>query len=108
MGAVLALGAVAAGAVAVGLAGVVWLLLKLIVLPIRLAFAVVKFVLGLAAMAVGTVLLLALAPVLVVGVGGVVVVALVAAALTVFLPLVPFALLGLLVWSLWKRPAALA
>jgi hypothetical protein len=106
MGALLALGTIAAGATVVGMVGVFWLLLKLIFLPIRLALGVVKFVVGLAAAAVGLVAMLALAPVLAVGVGGVLVVGLIVAALAVLLPLIPFVLLGLIVWSFLKRPPA--
>ncbi len=108
MGALLALGALAAGAAAVGLAGVIWLLLKLLFLPIRLALGVVKFVASLVAAVLGLAAMLALAPILAVGVGGALVVGLVIAALAVLLPLVPFVLLGLIVWSFWKRPAAVA
>lgn len=106
MGALLALGAIAAGATVVGLIGVFWLLLKLIFLPIRLALGVVKFVFGLAAAAVGMVAMLALAPVLAIGIGGVVVVGLMVAVVAVLLPAVPFVLLGLVVWSFMKRPPA--
>lgn len=106
MGALLALGAVAAGAVVIGIVGVFWLLLKLIFLPIRLALGVIKFVVGMVAAALGMVAMLALAPVLAVVVGGALVVGLIVAALAVLLPLVPFVLLGLLVWSFMKRPPA--
>ena len=109
MGAVLAVGAVAmAGAVIVGLFGLVWFVLKLVFLPIRLAFGLVKLVVGLVAGALGMVVMLALAPLLVVGVGGAIVVGLVVAALAALLPLVPFILLGLVVWSFLKRPAVAA
>ncbi len=106
MGALLALGTIAVGATVVGVVGVFWLLLKLIFLPIRLVLGVVKFVVGMAAAAVGLVAVLALAPVLAVGVGGVLVVGLIVAALAVLLPLIPFVLLGLIVWSFLKRPPA--
>ena len=109
MGAVLAVGAVAmAGAVIVGLFGLVWFVLKLVFLPIRLAFGLVKLIVGLVAGALGMVLMLALAPLLVVGVGGAIVVGLVVAALAALLPLVPFILIGLVVWSFLKRPAVAA
>jgi len=108
MEAVLALGAIAAAAVVVGLIGIFWLVLKLIFLPVRLALGLVKFVFSLAAAAVGMIAMLALAPVVAVGVGGVMLVGVVVAALAVLLPLVPFLLLGLVVWSFLKRPAATA
>lgn len=109
MGALLALGAVAtAGAVVVGLFGIVWFVLKLVFLPIRLAFGLVKLVVGVVAGVLGTLAMLALAPVLLVGVGGAIVVGLVIALLAALLPLVPFILLGLVVWSFLKRPAVTA
>ena len=106
MGAVLALGAL--GVAAVGVFGLVWLLLKLVFLPVRLAFGLVKFVVGVVAALFGTIAMLAIAPVIAVGVGGMLLVGLVVAALAVLLPLVPFLLLGLVVWSFMKRPAATA
>jgi hypothetical protein len=109
MGALLALGAVAtAGAVVVGLFGVVWFVLKLVLLPIRLAFGLVKLVMGVVFGALGMLAMLALAPVLVVAVGGAIAVGLVIALLAALLPLVPFILLGLVVWSFLKRPAVAA
>ena len=109
MGALLALGAVAtAGAVVVGLFGVVWFVLKLVFLPIRLALGLVKLVVGVVAGALGMLAMLALAPAILVGVGGVIVVGLVIALLAALLPLVPFILLGLVVWSFLKRPAVTA
>ncbi|MEZ5417629.1 MAG: hypothetical protein R2708_09825 [Vicinamibacterales bacterium] len=93
-----------AGAVVAGVFSLVWLLLKLIFLPVRLVLGLVKFALGAVAGLVGMVAMLALAPVLLVGVGGVLLVGLVVAGLAVLLPLVPFLLLGLLVWSFLKRP----
>jgi hypothetical protein len=108
MGAVIALGAVAAGAAIIGLFGLVWLVLKLIFLPVRLALGLVKLVIGVVAGAVGMLAMLALAPLLLVGVGGALVVGLVVAGLAVLLPLVPFLLLGLVVWSFLKRPAVSA
>lgn len=109
MGALLALGAVAtAGAVVVGLFGVVWFVLKLVLLPIRLALGLVKLVVGAVFGALGMLAMLALTPVLVVAVGGAIVVGLVIALLAALLPLVPFILLGLVVWSFLKRPAVAA
>lgn len=102
MGAVFALGAFAA-AVA-GVFGIVWLLLKLVFLPVRLAFGLVKLVVGAVAGLLGMLALLALAPVLLVVVGGGLLAGLVVAGLAVLLPLVPFVLLGLVVWSFLKRP----
>ncbi len=109
MGALLALGAVAiGGAVVFGILGIVWFVLKLVFLPIRLALGLVKLVVGVVAGAVGMLAMLALAPVLLVGIGGALVVGLVIAALAALLPLVPFILLGLVVWSFLKRPAVTA
>lgn len=109
MGAVIVLGALAAaGAATAGLFGLVWLAFKLIFLPVRLALGLVKFVLGAVAGLVGMLAMLALAPVLLLVVGGVFVAGLVVAGLAVLLPLLPFVLLGLLVWSFLKRPAVAA
>ena len=88
--------------------GLVWLAFKLIFLPVRLALGLVKFVLGAVAGLVGMLAMLALAPVLLLVVGGVFVVGLVVAGLAVLLPLLPFVLLGLIVWSFLKRPAVAA
>lgn len=109
MGTLFAMGAVAfAAAAAVGIFGFVWLLLKLVFLPVRLALGLVKFVVGLIGGLLGMLVMLALAPVLLVVVGGAVVVGLGVAALAVFLPLLPFLLIGLVVWSFLKRPKAAA
>jgi hypothetical protein len=102
MGAVFVLGALAA-AVA-GVFGLVWLVLKLVFLPVRLAFGLVKFVIGAVAGLLGMLAMLALAPVLLVIVGGTLLVGIVVAGLAVLLPLVPFVLLGLVIWSFLKRP----
>ena len=78
MGALLALGAVAiGGAVVFGILGIVWFVLKLVFLPIRLALGLVKLVVGVVAGALGMLAMLALAPVLLVGIGGALVVGLV-------------------------------
>ena len=109
MGALLALvGLGVAGAGAMAVFGLIWLLLKLIFLPIRLALGLVRLVLGLVFGLVGGLLMLLLAPVIAVGLGGVALVVLVAGAFAVLLPLLPFLLLGVLVWSFMKRPAATA
>ena len=109
MGAVIALGALAAaGAAMAGLVGLLWLVLKLVFLPIRLALGLVKFALGAVAGLVGMLAMLAIAPVLLVVVGGVFVVGHEIAGLAVLLPLLPFVLLGLVVWSFLKRPAVVA
>jgi len=109
MGALLALGAVAmAGAAVVSLVGFLWFVLKIVLLPVRLALGLVKMVVGAVAGLVGMLAMLALAPVLVVGVGGAIVVGLVVAAVAALLPLLPFILLGLVVWSFLKRPAPAA
>src|SRR5262245_31575796 len=103
MGALLALiGLGVAGAGAMAVTGLVWLLLKLVFLPIRLAFGAVRLVFGL----VGGLLMLVLAPVVAVGVGGVALLVLVVGAFALLLPLLPFVLLGVLVWSFMKRPVA--
>ena len=52
--------------------------------------------------------MLALAPVIAVAVGGAALVALVVAAVALLLPLLPFLLLGGLVWAFMRRPAAAA
>ncbi len=109
MGAVIVLGALAAaGVAAAAVLGLVWFLFKLIFLPIRLALGVVKFVVGIVAGLIGMVAMLALAPLLLIGVGGAAVVAIVVAGLAVLLPLLPFLLIGGLVWSFMKRPAVSA
>jgi hypothetical protein len=109
MGAMIVLGALAAaGAAAAAVLGLIWFVFKLILLPIRLALGVVKFVVGLAAGLLGMVAMVALAPLLLVGVGGVALAAIVVAGLAVLLPLLPFLLIGALVWSFMKRPAVSA
>lgn len=107
MGAVLALvGLGVAGAATMAAFGLVWLLLKLVFLPIRLAFGAVRLVLGLVFGVVGGLLLLVLAPVVAVGLGGVALLVLVAGAFALLLPLLPFVLLAVIVWSFMKRPVA--
>lgn len=109
MGTVLVLGGMAmVGATIVGILGAVWLVLKLVFLPIRLALGAVKLVVGLVGGLVGMVALVALAPLLIVAVGGALVVGLGVAFLAVALPLLPFLLIGVLVWSFLKRPAVAA
>ena len=93
-----------AGAVVVGLFAVAWLVLKLVFLPIRLAIGAVKLVVGLVAGLLGGIAMLALAPVLAVVVGGAALVAVVVAVLALLLPLLPFLLLGGLIWAFMRRP----
>lgn len=105
MGSVLVLGAIAmAGATVVGILGAIWLVLKLVFLPIRLALGAVKLVVGLVGGLLGMLALVALAPLLLIAVGGALVVGLGVAVLAVALPLLPFVLIGVLVWSFLKRP----
>lgn len=109
MGALFAIGAMAAaGAVVMGVVGLVWFVLKLVFLPVRLVLGLVKLVLGLVGGLLGMFALLAAAPLLLLGLGGALVVGLVVAVLAVLLPLLPFLLLGVLVWSFMKRPAVAA
>jgi hypothetical protein len=109
MGTVLGLGGMAmAGATAVAVLGAVWVVLKLVFLPIRLALGLVKLVVGLVGGLLGMLALVALAPLLLIAVGGALVVGLGVALLAVALPLLPFILIGVLVWSFLKRPAVAA
>jgi len=109
MGALFAFGLLAViGAALVGVLGLVWLVLKLVFLPIRLALGAVKLVAGLVVGLVGGIAMLVLAPIVAIGVGGVALLAIVVAAVTLFLPLLPFLLLGGLVWAITRRPAAAA
>jgi hypothetical protein len=106
MGAILGLGALAmAGAVMVGVFGLIWLVLKLVFLPVRLVIGLVKVVLGVVGGLLGMIALVAVAPLVLLGVGGALFVGLFVAAVAILLPLVPFILLGLVVWSFLKRPA---
>jgi hypothetical protein len=101
-----ALGTVGAALVAV--LGLVWFVLKIVLLPVRLAFAAVKIVLGLTFGLLGGLAMLVLAPVAAVVVGGAALVAVVVAAAALLLPLLPFLLIGGIVWALTRRPAAAA
>lgn len=121
--ALLAMGALAVAAV-VGfvfmlLRAVLWLVflpirllffpLKLLFFPIRLLMSLVWIPIGLTFGALGLAAGAVLVPILLVGVAGFVIVSLIAAVLSVMLPLVPFILLGLLVWAIFRhRPAAVA
>jgi hypothetical protein len=98
-----------AGAVVFGLFALAWLaielVLKLVFLPIRLAIGAVKLVAAMIAGLLGGIAMLALAPVLAVVVGGAAVVAVIVAVLALILPLLPFLLLGGLVWAFIRRPS---
>lgn len=91
---------------------VVWLVLKIvawtILLPFRLLFRIlmipVWLALGVVGLGAGAVLL----PLLLVAVGALVLVGAVTALLALFLPLMPFVLVGLLVWAFVRRRPAVA
>lgn len=97
-----------AGAVFMGVLGLLWLTLKLIFLPVRLVLGAIKLVIGLVVGVLGTIAMLVLAPILAIGIGGIAIVAVAVAAVGMLLPLLPFLLLGLVVWAFMKRPAAVA
>jgi hypothetical protein len=116
----LAMGALAVAAV-IGfvfmlLRAVLWLLflpirllflpIKLLLFPVRLLMSLLWIPIGLAFGALGLAAGAVLVPMVLVGVAGFVIVSLIAAVLSVMLPMVPFLLLGLLVWAIFRhRPA---
>ncbi|MFP5380308.1 MAG: hypothetical protein ACLGHP_11280, partial [Vicinamibacteria bacterium] len=90
------------GVVLFAIKAVVWLVL----LPFRILFKVLTFGAGLAFGAVGLVAGLALLPVVLAVVAVIAIVAVVGAILSLLLPAIPFILLGLVVWALMRKPAA--
>ena len=90
--------------------GFVFLVLKIVLwvifLPLRLLFKLMWLPLGLAFGAVGTGLSVLGLPLLFLVFGGVLVFGLVAALIGLIVPLIPFVLLGLLIWSIFRAPAA--
>jgi hypothetical protein len=105
-------GLVAAGLAVAAVVGFVFFLLKLVfwvvLLPFRLLLKAlmipVWFTLGAVGLAVGAVAV----PVLLAVVAVVAVVGVLAAALAFVLPVIPFVLLGLLVWAIFRRSPAVA
>jgi hypothetical protein len=101
------LAVVAAGAIA--LVGVVVLVLKavlwLVLLPFRILFKVAAFGVGALFGGVGLLFGVVLVPLLLLAVAGVVVAAIVSALVALTIPAIPFVLLGLLIWSLVRKPA---
>jgi hypothetical protein len=77
--------------------------LWLVLLPFRLLFGMMSAVIGLAFGAIGLVAGVALLPVLLAGVAVVAAIAVVGALLSLLLPLIPFVLLGLVVWAIFFR-----
>ena len=82
-----------------------WLVLKLVFLPIRLAFRAVKLVAATVAGLLGGIAMLALAPVLAVVVGGAAVVAVMSPCWRCSSRCLPFLLLGGLIWAFMRRPS---
>jgi hypothetical protein len=101
------LAVVAAGALA--LVGVIALVLKLVfwvvLLPFRLFFKAAGFALGALFGGLGLLAGVVVVPLLLLVVAGAVVAAIVSALVALLIPAVPFVLLGLLVWSLVRKPA---
>jgi hypothetical protein len=84
------------------------LVFSLVFLPIRLLFKLTTLPFGLAFGTVGVGLGLIALPLIILVVGGVLLVGLVVAIVAVMIPAIPFILLGLLLWSVFrKRPAVI-
>ena len=92
--------------------GCVFFLLKIVLwvvfFPLRLLFKLMWLPLGLAMGAVGMGLGLAALPLLLLVLGGVLVFGLIAAIIGLMIPAIPFVLLGLLLWSIFKKSPATA
>jgi hypothetical protein len=77
-------------------------------LPVRLLFKLISLPFGLAFGTLGMGLGLIALPVILLIVGGVLLVGLIVAIIAVMIPTIPFILLGLLLWSVFrKRPAVI-
>ena len=92
--------------------GFVFFLLKIVLwvvfLPLRLLFKLMWLPLGLAFGAVGMGLSVVGLPLLFLVLGGVVVFGLIAALIGLIVPAIPFVLLGLLLWSIFRPSSAAA
>jgi hypothetical protein len=103
---------VVAGLAVAAVVGFVLLLLKLVLwtvlLPFRILFKLLMLPVYLTVGAIGLAAAAVALPVLLVVFGGVLLVGLVAGLFALFLPLIPFVLLGLVVWAIVKpRPTAI-
>ena len=92
--------------------GFVFFLLKIVMwtvfFPLRLLFKLLWLPVGLAFGAVGMGLSLAALPLLFLLVGGVLIFGVIAAIIGLMIPAIPFVLLGLLLWSIFRRSPATA
>ena len=92
--------------------GFVFFLLKIVLwvvfFPLRLLFKLIWLPIGLAFGAVGMGLGLAALPLLFLVLGGVLVFGVIAAIISLMIPAIPFVLLGLLLWSIFRRSPATA
>jgi hypothetical protein len=92
--------------------GFVFFLMKIVLwavfFPLRLLFKLLWLPVGLAFGAVGMGLGLAALPLLLLVLGGVLVFGIIAAIISLLIPAIPFVLLGLLLWSLFRRSPATA
>ena len=100
------------GLLVAALIGFVFFLLKIVLwtvfFPLRLLFKLMWLPVGLTLGAVGMGLGLAALPLLLVIAGGVLIFGLIAAIIGLLIPAIPFVLLGLLLWSIFRRtPAAI-
>ena len=105
-------GLVAVALLVAAVLGVVVLALKLavwaVLLPFRLLWKLITIPIWLTLGALGLVAGAVALPVVLFGVVAVAVVGVLAAVLAILLPAVPFVLLGLLVWALFRRSPAVA
>ena len=90
-----------AGAVAIPfivLGAVIWI----VTFPIRLLFKLIGGILGIVFSVLGGLLGLVVAPIVIVAVGIALIVAFLSAVVSLLAPLLPLALLGLLVWAIYR------
>ena len=92
--------------------GFVFFLLRIVLwtvfFPLRLLFKLIWLPIGLTVGAVGMALCFAALPLLLLVLGGVLVFGLIAAIIGLMIPAIPFVLLGLLLWAIFKRSPATA
>lgn len=105
-------GLVVAGLAVAAVIGLVFFVLKVVfwvvLFPFRILFKILMIPVWLTLGAIGLAAGAALLPLLLVVVAGVVVVGLIAAALAVLLPAIPFVLLGLAIWAIVRRRPVVA
>jgi hypothetical protein len=102
-------GLVAAGLAVAAVIGFVFFLLKIVLwvvlLPFRILLKALMIPVWLTLGAFGLAAAAVAVPVVLVALAGVAIVGIVAALLAVLLPAVPFVLLGLMLWAIFRRPA---